>query len=89
LTTSKKYAIIKIVKEREETKMVIKLQRRYIVTTQRGSILCTSGEVYKPTFIGAGTGHSARIWRTKKYAEQTALRFEGFVREIDERGMEV
>jgi hypothetical protein len=69
--------------------MQTKLQRRYIVTTQRGSILCTNGEVYKPTFIGVGTGHTARIWRTKKYAEQTALRFGGFVREIDERGIEV
>jgi len=69
--------------------METKLQRRYIVTTQRGSILCTNGEFYKPTFIGPGTGHSARIWRIKKYAEQTALRFEGFVQEVDERGMEV
>ena len=69
--------------------METRLQRRYIVTTQRDSILCTNGEVYKPLFIGPSTGHSARIWHIKKYAELTALRFEGYVREIDERGMEV
>lgn len=65
-----------------------RLQRRYIVKTRSGSTLCTDGNIYKSPFVGPG-GHNAKVWHIKKFAEKTALRFEGFIQEIDDKGIEI
>lgn len=61
----------------------------YAVETAEGSIVATNGEVYKREFIGPGTGHSARIWKTRKGAERFAQHIKGGVIELNERGEEV
>lgn len=68
--------------------MEIKLKRRYIIKTQNGSILCQDGEFFNGRFVGPGA-HGARAWKRKSAAEAYALRINGTVHEIDERGIEV
>lgn len=53
------------------------------VMTAKGSILATNGEYYKPAFLGPGTGHSAKVWKTEVGAQRVASRIKGKIFRMD------
>lgn len=52
---------------------------KYYVTSAKGNIYCTNGERYSPQFVGPGTGHSAKTWKTLAGAQRFAARVRGVV----------
>ena len=49
------------------------------VETAKGNVLAINGEYYSQSFIGPGTGHSAKLWKTEAGAQKTAARIHGKV----------
>lgn len=57
----------------------------YMVQTEKGSIICANGDMYKPCFVGPG-GYKPRTWKTIEGAKRYAERFGGWIVQVREDG---